>query len=242
MKTSKKMLEILAEAEKQKPWKTLVVKIDFQPPNDEAEKSFVDHAIKEMKPGQIADYTYEVVKSKKKLSESTIIEEGIDDERFKFAYDMITKRLGLSPKIVKKQNDNYAIEFRTPTNVLIGSTSIRLDSSMGDLIFGESYGLFMQSEVREICDEIVKLYRAKFEPGKSSMKGVEGGYRRALRKENINEAKLTDEKGKLTLSFGSDRSGFLDFLKLVTYRSIGSSQVGTVSVEVNKEDNSVSFQ
>jgi len=45
-------------------WKTLVIEIDFMPPNDEAEQSFVDYAIKAMSPQQIADFRYKVIEKK----------------------------------------------------------------------------------------------------------------------------------------------------------------------------------
>ena len=90
---------------------------------------------------------------------------------------MLKNRLGLTTKIVKSREDNYYIDFYSPTNVLLGRTTINLNGFMNNVsLFGESNGMFMQKEVSEICRDIVKLFDAKFQPGKNSMKGVKDGY------------------------------------------------------------------
>ena len=63
MSELQELYESIREGKKEQ-WKTLVIEIDFMPPNDEAEKIFIDHALKEMKPGQIADFRHKVVKKK----------------------------------------------------------------------------------------------------------------------------------------------------------------------------------
>lgn len=113
-----------------------------------------------------------------------------EKEKIKFFGDQIQKVFGLKMGRPVKDRGDFVFIFKSK-GLNLGRTTLRLQSSFGDINFGESSGVFTSADAQDGKDKVQKAYDKKF-----GARGVEGAKTFAELAKQFSKVK-TKKPGKL---------------------------------------------
>lgn len=114
-----------------------------------------------------------------------------EKEKMKFFGDQIQKVFGLKMGRPVKDRGDFVFIFKSK-GFNLGRTTLRLQSSFGDIIFGESSGVFTSQDAQKAKEKIQNAYDKKF-----GARGVEGAKSLAQLMKELAKEKKKPVRGKL---------------------------------------------